>query len=1030
MKFRTKITLLLLSTCLFSIVLLVGVSIFFNARQLKEVNLKLGTEMTISSARELSSYFETRKAEITTYAHTPIFRTMDWRKIGPYLKQEEARHKGIYEKMLLGLPNYPGNYYITTEGNPHFGGLLSFDNSSPTARLKSIAARDYWQYTAGENPNREDRVYVSNPMVSYFTGVRQIMVASTILSEDNQQVVGMVSGSIEWAELERVISEIKATVLSHFGDEAKIFLISQDGTYVYHQNPGKAIHLLTDDKGEAVLNEIGEKITVSHRILEETQPELLMAGEDLLAGKSGNLHLVEAKGGEELHLFYAPVRAANYGLGVLVPKRVIMAPLYRFYSILTAIALFALALIGGISFLTARKSTRPLQMISEKAAQLSAGDWNARLEYQEEDEIGIVSASFNRMVDQLHERSKKVAESHQRLLTILDGLNAIVYVADMQTYEILYINKSVRDIFGDITGRVCWQTIQQGQNGPCPFCTNNRLLDASGEPAPPHAWEFQNTVTGTWYQCIDRAITWVDGRIVRMEIATDISGRKKAEAETAKLADIIEHSSAFIAICSTEGEIRYLNRAGRKMTGLPDPLPPALTLGRLLPGGAEHLFREAILPAVLHNNGWQNETELVNTGSNRMIPVEMNAFALHGTDAGLAVIARDISERKQNEEQLRQAQKMEAIGTLAGGIAHDFNNLLYAIQGYAELSLTLAPAGMLEANLQEILKASGRAAGLVKQILAFSRKMTPEKNPLSLQTITKETLKFLQGTLPATIAIQQDIATGCRPVLADATQIHQVIMNLCTNAYHAMQEEGGTLSVSLREMRLDADLAARLELSPGPHALLRIADTGHGIAPGNLKRIFEPYFTTKGLGQGTGLGLATVLGIVKSHQGAIRVESTPGQGTVMEVYFPVILTPEGEKEAEQPQEDRAAGKTGHALVVDDETALVELEKKTLESLGWRVSSFVRSTEAWAAFQDDPDAFDLVITDQTMPELTGARLAQKILAMRPRLPIILATGFSESIDENQAADLGIAAFLMKPFARSELIRTLQELRERE
>ena len=908
MKFKTKITFLLGGTGLFSIALLVGVSIFFNARQLKAISMKLGAEMTISSARELSSYFQTRKAEIATYAHTPLFRTMDWQKIRPFLKQEEARHKGIYEKMLLGLPKPPGHYYITTEGNPHFGGLLSFDNNSPAARLKSIAQRDYWQYTAGENLHGEDRVYVSNPMVSYFTGVRQIMVAATILSEDKKKVLGMVSGSIEWAELERVIDGIKATALSRFGEETKIFLVSQDGTYVYHDDPQKAIHLLTDEKGRPILNEIGEKSTVTHRICDEKQPELVMAGADLRIGKSGSRQFLDPESGEELHLFYAPVNAANYGLGVLIPERVIMASLHRFYSILAAIAVLALSLLGSISLLTAGKATKPLRIISEKAAQLSAGDWNTRLEYQEEDELGVLSSSFNRMVDQLRERSEKVAESHKRLLTVLDGLNAIVYVADIRTYEILYINKTVRDLFGDITGQLCWQNIQKGQNGPCPFCTNAKLLEASGAPAPPLVWEFQNTVTGDWYQCIDRAITWVDGRIVRMEIATDISARKRAEEQMARLAAIIEHSSALMAICSQTGEFQYLNQAGRQMLGLEAMAPQGVTLGQLLPGGGEQLFREEILPAVLHNNGWQKETELRSQGRRRMIPVEMNAFALPETTSSLAVIARDISERKQNEEQLRQAQKMEAIGTLAGGIAHDFNNLLYAIQGYAELSLTLAPAGMLEANLQEILKAAGRASGLVKQILAFSRKMTPEKNPLSLQTITKETLKFLQGTLPATIAIQQDIDTGCRPVLADATQIHQVIMNLCTNAYHAMQGEGGTLSVSLREMRLDADLAARLELSPGPHALLRIADTGHGIAPGNLKRIFEPYFTTKGLGQGTGLGLATVLGIVKSHQGAIRVESSPGQGTVMEVYFPVILT----QEADTPREITAAGKSGAA----------------------------------------------------------------------------------------------------------------------
>jgi PAS domain S-box-containing protein len=908
--------------------------------------------------------------------------------------------------------------------------LLSFDNLSPTAQLKSIAKRDYWLYTAGNNPAAEARVYVSNPMVSYFTGVRQIMVAASILSEDKKKVLGMVSGSIEWSELERVINAIKATVLTNFGQEAKVFLVSRDGTYVYHHDPKKAIHLLSDENNRPILNKIGEKTTVTHRINDEKSPELVMAGAEMLAGRSGHIHLRNAKGAPEHHLFYAPVPAANYGLGVIVPMEVVLAPLYHFYTILSAISLLALGLLATISVLTARRATHPLKIISDKAEQLSAGDWNTRMEYREENELGIVSRSFNHMVDQLHARSKEISEAHERLLTILDGLEAMVYVADMETFEVLYTNREIREKLGDIIGTICWQTIQKGQSGPCPFCTNNRLVNAAGELQPPYAWDHFNEQLDRWFHCVDRAITWMDGRIVRMEIATDISARKQSEEQRTKLAAIIEHSTSLIAICSLTGEIQYLNRAGRYLIGLADSEKPEITLGQLLPDNGEVLFNQTILPTSLNSPGWEKETELVHRRENRMIPVTMNAFTLKqgdGRPVSLAIIAQDISERKRHEEQLRQAQKMEAIGTLAGGIAHDFNNLLCAIQGYGELSLAMTPPdGVNRSNLQEIITASRRAAELVKQILTFSRQMTPEKKPLSLHALAKESLKLLRATLPSTITIRSNIDNSCRPILADATQIHQVIMNLCTNASHAMQEKGGTLEMSLGEVQLDADLAASVELEPGPYAKLSVTDSGTGISPENLKRIFEPYFTTKELGRGTGLGLATVQGIVKSHRGSIRVQSTLGQGTTMEIYLPITIA--SEPEAEPLPQLPLPEQSGHAIVVDDENALMNLEKKILENLGWRVSSFASSTEALAAFEKNPSRFDLIITDQTMPELTGADLARKILAIRPEIPIILTTGYSESIDAKQAAELGIKAFLMKPFSGSELTKILQNLEE--
>ncbi|MFZ5775191.1 MAG: ATP-binding protein [Thermodesulfobacteriota bacterium] len=1040
MQFRTRISLSLIVSGLVSVALLVAVSLVFTANEIKSLNLRVAQEMTASGAGLLSSYFQARKAEISAYAHMPLLRTMHWGEIAPFLKAEEARHRGTYEKMLLALPDPSGHYYITTEGNPHFGGLLSFDNSSPTAKLKSIAQRDYWRHTVAENRPPQERLFVSTPMISYFTGVRQIMVASSILSEDGSRLLGMVAGSIEWTELERVIDTVAEKVLSRFGKEARLFLISHDGTYVYHFDPAKAIRLKVDEQGRPILTEIGEKSTESHTIGEETDPVLAGAGKEMLAGKSGDAHLDDMGNGEPGHLFYAPVESAGYSLGVLVPMRVVMTSLRQFYLLLAGMAATGMAIIGIISLIVSRQATKPLATISAKAAELAAGDWNTRMAYQGSDELAIVANSFNRMVDQLHQQAITVAEAHDRLLTIMDSLDAIVYVADMQSYELLFVNTYAKRLFGDITGKICWQSLQQGQNGPCPFCTNPLLVDEKGEPRPPHVWEFQNTVTGQWFYIQDKAIPWVDGRLVRFEIATDITARKQAEAGMARLAAIIEQSDALIAIAGEDGLLRYLNHAGRTLLDLSaDASITGIATRQLLPDASQEPNSRQILAAFAGGTPWHGEAELCplpgQEDAPHAIPVEMSVFPLGDQDGrgafSVAIIANDIRQRKRSEEQLRHSQKMEAIGTLAGGIAHDFNNLLYAIQGNAELGRIAHSQGKSnQSHLEEILKASRRAADLVKQILAFSRKMTPEKSPLALQSLAKETIRFLRGTIPTTIEINADIHPDCRPILADATQIHQVIMNLCTNAWHAMQDqESGRLRVEVEEISLNEREAGALELSKGSYVRLAVSDTGHGIDPAIQKRIFEPYFTTKEMGRGTGLGLATVQGIVKDHQGAIRVRSIVGQGTTMEVFLPVQLEAEQPARPDLEAQPRFIGEAmqgGHALVVDDEEMLASLEKTTLESAGWRVSAFTSSGEALAAFEQRPEDFDLVITDQTMPELTGAKLAAAILARRPQLPIILATGYSEVIDEQGALRLGIKGFLMKPFTSEELLLTIQKL----
>ncbi len=387
-------------------------------------------------------------------------------------------------------------------------------------------------------------------------------------------------------------------------------------------------------------------------------------------------------------------------------------------------------------------------------------------------------------------------------------------------------------------------------------------------------------------------------------------------------------------------------------------------------------------------------------------------------------------EKLSLEKQLQQAQKMEAIGTLAGGIAHDFNNILYPLMGFTELLKEDVPVDSpLHSHIDEILRASFRARDLVKQILAFSRQGEQEHRPISLQPILKEALKLLRASLPAKIDIQQDIQADCGLVLADPTQIHQIVMNLATNAYHSMEENGGRLLIGLEQIRMEPDPKLQPDLIPGGYVRLRIQDTGKGIEQHALDKIFEPYFTTKEVGRGTGLGLSVVQGIVKKSSGDIQISSEPGQGTEVRVYFPVLengTNLERKTDLDLP----VLGGTESLLLVDDELAIIKMEQQILERLGYRVTARTGSVEALEAFRADPRGFDLVITDMSMPNMSGLQLSRELKRIRPNIPVVLCTGFSDQINAEKSKALGIDGFVMKPVVRQEIAAVVREVLEKE
>ncbi len=510
------------------------------------------------------------------------------------------------------------------------------------------------------------------------------------------------------------------------------------------------------------------------------------------------------------------------------------------------------------------------------------------------------------------------------------------------------------------------------------------------------------------------------------------NARLSAEiAERLRLIAAVEQTGVGLAIMDAAGRISYVNPAFEKTGGSARiDLQGTSYFDLLARETGDPELKEKVWALARRGETWNDHLTRRNKDGEGL-EININLSPLRDQDGAITnylAVERDVTREVRIQQQLRHLQKIEALGTLAGGIAHDFNNILNPIFINTELVL-LDPDLDPEArrSLEISLKAAERGRDLVKQIITFSRQKETERRPSEVTPVLREALKFLRASLPATVRIEEDLRAEAGYILSDPARIHQVVMNLCNNAAYAMRENGGVLGVSLVAADVDAgQTALNPDLKPGPYLRLTVADTGSGMTKEVLERAFDPFFTTKKPGEGSGLGLAVVHSIVKDQGGAITVYSEPGKGSAFDVYFPRVSPRKS-----PPPAEASAPESGHEriLLVDDEDIQVKTIKHLLERLGYRVTAATDGQVALALFRQDPRAFDLIITDQTMPHLTGLELAKRILSVRPGVPVILCTGFSETVDANAAQAAGIRRLQMKPFSLREMAETVRSALEK-
>ncbi len=633
------------------------------------------------------------------------------------------------------------------------------------------------------------------------------------------------------------------------------------------------------------------------------------------------------------------------------------------------------------------------------------------------------------------EAEEALRESEERYRILVENAGEAIFVA--QEGMLKFVNKKTEELSGRTQKELLSTTfdnfihpddrafvlelhVKRQQGIAVPSSYSFRLIDKSGEVK--------------WVESDAVEIDWED-RFATLNFLRNITDRKRADEALRESEEkhrlLFESAGDAIFILDTKGHILTVNSMACEMLGYTREELMSMTLNQLNTREEAKRAPDRIARLMAHGHLKFETVHQHKNGS--PIPIEVSARLItwEGQPAIMG-ICRDITARKTGEkereklrDQLTQAQKMEAIGTLAAGVAHDFNNILAIILGNTELNMADIPGSNLaRQRLDDVRKACLRAKDVIRQILSFSRKSKTELRTLNIATVVTESLKFLRASIPTSIDIRQNIPNDTFHIVGDPTQIHQVMINLCINAAHAMEDKEGILEVAVGNTEIDKDTASKdPALHPGFYVQLSVSDTGNGISPDVIDRVFDPYFTTKDVAEGTGLGLSVVHGIVKGHHGRISVKSKPGKGTIFKILFPAIKE---KTEGEQKESQKLPTGKESILFVDDEESIVKVNQQLLEGLGYRVTWKTDPSEALEFFRANSHQIDLIITDMTMPKMTGDKLARAILEIRSDMPIILCTGYNEKLSEDSAQELGIRKYVEKPIEKEILARSVREV----
>jgi len=948
-------------------------------------------------------------------------------KVSHFLKNQQALLKGEY-----------GEIFLTNK----FGALVA-----STAKLSTLAhGHKYWWL--GSYNNGEGAVFFDDR--GYDDSVGGYVLGLVVPIRKGTEIIGILKCNLNiLGSISKLISGAKHKLMGNFK------LTRSGGMIVFEEGfeplstqvHGSIFEKLKNKKsGSFIINDSGEKYIVGCSEIEVTK-----GGEGY--GFGGTFESIDHKKGNTGESWY------------VVCSRQMSAALMPFTQSIKTIILIGIAIIlilVLVSYLFGRRIAKPLAMLNKATEKIGKGDFKYRIGVKGKDEFGNLAQSFNNMASKLQQTTTSIVELEHEITerkqaeealvnekdlseAIIESIPGMLYVYDDQGNHIRH-NKRHEEMTGYSAEELSHLNPLSWYDDKADILRvesviNDVFTKGYGQVEAP--MRIKNGEKLMMHFTGSKLV--MNGKKYFVGVGTDISERKQSEValreRTKDLGERVKELNCLYNISNlVEKPDISLDELMQASVDLipPSSQYPEITCSRILLEDKEYKTEN------FKDTNWEQSSDILvhgrrmgvlkvcyleekpETDEEPFLKEERNLIkAIAGRLGHIIERIRAEEERKQLQDKLQQSQKMEAVGTLAGGIAHDFNNILAVIFGNVELASDDIPDwNPASKSLKAIHQASIRAKDMVKQLLAFSRKSDQESKPLNMTPVIKESMKMLRTAIPSSVDFSVKISDEPCNIMGDATQMNQIMMNLVTNAAHAMSESGGGLEVTLEKTFLQKEeVCFDWVLSPGAYVSLKVRDTGEGIDPGIIDRIFDPYFTTKEVGKGTGMGLSVIHGIVKSHDGGIRVESEVGKGTVFEIYFPAL---EKMIEEEKEPDGEIKGGSESILFVDDEQTMVDLNRQRLERLGYQVKSTTKPVEALEWFKANPEQFDVIITDMTMPRMTGDRLAAEVLKIRPQMPVIICTGYSERMSAKKAESLGVRKYIEKPIDIRNLAAALREV----